>query len=70
MSTTQARSSHVDAVFDRMLSELPVELLTAMRKHKLGNPGTLRSYPRTSSLGVLSLLSRHLGLQLLAHRHT
>ena len=40
---------------ERLLSELPSEVLTAMRKHKLCNPGTLRSYPRALSSGVLAV---------------
>ena len=47
MNSTQARTSQVNAVFDRVLSELLEEFLTAMRKHKLCNPGILRSYPQT-----------------------
>ena len=41
--------------FQRLLSEFPSELVLAMRKHKLCNLGTLRSYPRTLSSGVLSV---------------
>ena len=38
-------------MFDLLLAGLPAELLSAMRKNKLTNPGTLRSYPR-SALGI------------------
>ena len=40
-----------DGMFDLLLAGLPAELLSAMRKNKLTNPATLRSYPR-SALGI------------------
>ena len=40
-------TSQTDGMFNMLLAELPLELLTAVQKNKLCDPGTLRSYPRT-----------------------
>ena len=49
-------TSQTDSTFN-LLAGLPAELRTAMEKNKLCNPGTLRSYPRSTSLGVSTGLS-------------
>ena len=46
-------TSQTDGLFNLLLAELPLELLTAMQKNKLCNPGALRSYPKTLAFATL-----------------
>ena len=46
-------TSQTDRTFNMLLPELPLELLTAIQKNKLCNPGTLRSYPRTMAFATM-----------------
>ena len=49
--------SQTDSTFNLLLAGLHTELRTAMEKNKLCTPGTLRSYPRSTTLGVSTGLS-------------